>query len=132
MPSYQNQRVRKIAHHTLGDGVFGNFIALSAAAACCHAVINPENCVIEMERVIAEARRNNQPAYILVPSDYAQAPVTPVEVRPVTLKSNDAALKKAIAAISERLKGAKSVVALPAFTVARLGLQKHLREAIEA
>jgi indolepyruvate decarboxylase len=35
-------------------------------------------------------------------------------VRPVTLKSNEAALKKAIAAISERLMGAKSVVALPA------------------
>jgi hypothetical protein len=77
-----------------------------------------------MERLIAEARRNNQPAYILVPSDYAQAPITPVEVRPVT--SNEAALKKAIAAISERLKGAKSVVALPAFTVARLGLQKRI------
>ena len=62
MPSYQNQRVHKIAHHTLGDGVFGNFVALSASAACCHAVINPENCVVEMERVIAQARRNNQPA----------------------------------------------------------------------
>src|SRR5271169_4823286 len=132
MPSYQNQRLSKIAHHTLGDGQFGNFAGLSAAAACCSAIINPDNCVIEMERVIAEARRNNQPAYILVPSDYAQAPVTPVEVRPVTLNSNEAALKKAIAAISERLKGAKSVVVLPAFTIARLGLQKQLRDAIEA
>src|SRR6185503_16586073 len=64
MPSYQNQRLGKIAHHTLGDGVFGNFVGLSASAACSHAVINPENCVIEMERVIAEARRNNQPGYI--------------------------------------------------------------------
>jgi indolepyruvate decarboxylase len=63
MPSYQHQRVGKIAHHTLGDGVFGNFVNLSAGAACCHAVINPENCIVEMERVIAEARRNNQPAY---------------------------------------------------------------------
>jgi len=26
MPSYQNQRLRKCMHHTLGDGVFGNFI----------------------------------------------------------------------------------------------------------
>jgi TPP-dependent 2-oxoacid decarboxylase len=26
MPSYQHQRVHKIAHHTLGDGVFGNFV----------------------------------------------------------------------------------------------------------
>ena len=30
MPSYQHQRVHKIAHHTLGDGVFGNFVELSA------------------------------------------------------------------------------------------------------
>src|SRR5467141_922554 len=63
MPSYQHQRLGKIAHHTLGDGVFGNFVDLSADAACCHAVINPENCVLEIERVIGEARRNNQPAY---------------------------------------------------------------------
>src|SRR6201991_618632 len=54
MPSYQNQRLSKIAHHTLGDGQFGNFAGLSAAAACCSALINPENCAIEMERVIAE------------------------------------------------------------------------------
>src|ERR1700758_888713 len=98
MPSHQNQLLRKKMHHTFGDGVFGNFIDISAQAACCHAVINPDNCVIEMERVIAEARRNNQPAYIVVPSDYAQAPVTPADVRPITLKSNEASLKKAVAA----------------------------------
>jgi indolepyruvate decarboxylase len=132
MPSYQNQRLRKTMHHTFGDGVFGNFIDISARAACCHAVINPDNCMIEMERVIAEARRNNQPAYIVVPSDYALAPVTPVEVSPVTPKSNEASLKKAVEAIAERLKSAKSVVALPAFTLSRLGLQKEAQQAIEA
>jgi indolepyruvate decarboxylase len=132
MPSYQNQRLRKTMHHTFGDGDFGNFINISAQAACCHAVINPDNCVIEMERVIAEARRNNQPAYIVVPSDFAQAPVAPTEVRPVTLKSNESSLKKAVAAIAERLKAAKSVVALPAFTLSRLGLQKEARQAIES
>src|SRR5262249_32451189 len=42
MPSYQHQRLGKIAHHTLGDGVFGNFVELSAQAACCHAIINPQ------------------------------------------------------------------------------------------
>jgi indolepyruvate decarboxylase len=132
MPSYQNQRLRKTMHHTFGDGVFGNFIDISAQAACCHAVINPNNCMIEMERVIAEARRNNQPAYIVVPSDYALAPVTPTEVSPVTLKSNEASLKKAVDAVAERLKSAKSVVALPAFTLLRLGLQKEAQQAIEA
>ncbi len=132
MPSYQNQRLRKTMHHTFGDGDFGNFINISAQAACCHAVINPDNYVIEMERVIAEARRNNQPAYIVVPSDYAQAPVVPTEVKPLTLKSNETSLQKAVAAIAERLQNAKSVVVLPAFTISRLGLQKEARQAIEA
>ena len=132
MPSYQNQRLRKTMHHTFGDGEFLNFINISAQAACCHAVINPNNCVIEMERVIAEARRNNQPAYIVVPSDYAQAPIVPTEVRPLTLKSNETSLQKAVAAITERLQSAKSVVALPAFTISRLRLQKEARTAIEA
>src|ERR1700733_4315641 len=132
MPSYQNQRVRKIAHHTLGDGVFGNFVALSARAACCHAIINPENCVVEMERVIAEARRNNQPAYIAVPSDYAQSPVASADVKPIELRSNQAALQKAMAMIAERVNKAKSVVAFPAFAISRLGLQKEAQRAIEA
>lgn len=132
MPSYQDQRLRRVMHHTLGDGEFGNFIDISARAACCHAVITPDNCMIEMERVIAEARRNNQPAYIVVPEDYARAPVTLTEVRPATLKSNEASLEKAVAAIADRLRGAKSVVALPAFMLSRLGLQKEARRAIEA
>lgn len=132
MPSYQNQRVHKIAHHTLGDGVFGNFVALSADAACCHAVINPENCVVEMERLIAEARRNNQPAYIAVPSDYALSPVVSADVKPIVPRSNDAALKKAMAAIAEHIDKAKSVVVFPASTISRLGLQKQAQKAIEA
>jgi indolepyruvate decarboxylase len=132
MPSYQHQRLGKIAHHTLGDGVFGNFVEISAAAACCHAVLNPDNCMIEMERVIAEARRNNQPAYIVVPSDYALSPVIPAEVSPITLKSSTVFLQKAMTAIATRIKNAKSIVALPAFTISRLGLQKQARQAIEA
>ena len=69
MPSYQNQRLRRIAHHTLGDGDFGNFASLSAAAACCCRPHKSRQLRrSRMERVIAEARRSNQPAYILVPS----------------------------------------------------------------
>jgi indolepyruvate decarboxylase len=132
MPSYQNQRLGKIAHHTLGDGIFGNFVNISAQSACCHAVIDPDNCIIELERVVAEARRNNQPAYIVVPSDYALSPVTPAKVEPLVFKSNEASVKGAMAAITERLRAAKSIVALLAFTISRLGLQKLAQNAIEA
>ena len=132
MPSYQNQRLHKIAHHTLGDEIFGNFINISAQAACCHAMITPENCMVEMERLIAEARRNNQPAYIAVPSDFATTPVVSNEVKPVRLASNEESLRRAVAAIEKRVESVKSIVALPAYTLARLGLQKEARKLIEA
>jgi indolepyruvate decarboxylase len=132
MPSHQNQRLHKIMHHTFGDGVFGNFVNISAQAACCHAVIDPDNCVIEMERVILEARRNNQPAYIVIPGDYALALLRLTDVSPVTLKSGEASLETAVAAIAELVRKAKSIVAFPAFTLSRLGLQKEAKQAIEA
>ena len=132
MPSYQNQRLHRIAHHTFGDGVFGNFVNISAQAACCHAVMTPENCMIEMERLIAEARRNNQPAYIAVPSDFALTPVVWNDVKPARLPSNDESLRRAVAAIERRMENAKSIVALPAYTLARLGLEKEALELIEA
>jgi indolepyruvate decarboxylase len=75
MPTMRNQRVGKIIHHTLGDGVFQNFANISAQAACVSAVITPDNCVHEMERLIATARAESRPAYILVASDYAITPV---------------------------------------------------------
>ncbi|MDE4969858.1 alpha-keto acid decarboxylase family protein, partial [Francisella tularensis subsp. holarctica] len=46
---------KRQVHHTLGDGVFGNFFYLSASAACVSDVITPENARREMNRFIDEA-----------------------------------------------------------------------------
>jgi indolepyruvate decarboxylase len=56
----------------------------------------------------------------------------PADVKPITIRSNQAALQKAVAVIAERIKNAKSVVAMPAFTISRLGLQQQAQKAIEA
>ena len=54
MPSYQHQRVGKITHHTLGDGVFGNFVDLSGSAACC--LIGPiTNMTNTIDRIVDNA-----------------------------------------------------------------------------
>src|SRR5271155_5098450 len=76
MPTMRNQRVGKIIHHTLGDGVFQNFANISAQAACVSAVTPPDNGVHEMDRLTATAGAKSRPAYILVASDYAITPVT--------------------------------------------------------
>ena len=105
MPTMRKQRVRQIIHHTLGDGEFQNFANISAQAACVSAVITPDNCVHEMERLIATARAESRPAYILVASDYAVTPVTATDPAPYPKPASGPDLAKAVAAIAERIRG---------------------------
>jgi indolepyruvate decarboxylase len=131
MQTMRHQRVHKITHHTLGDGVFQNFASISAQAACVSAVITPDNCIGEMERIIATARAESQPAYILVASDYAVVPVNPVAASTWPKPASGPDLDSAIAALAERIERANSVAVLPAFTVGRFRLQKQLQALIE-
>jgi indolepyruvate decarboxylase len=132
MPTMRNQRVRKIIHHTLGDGEFQNFANISAQAACVSAVITPDNCVHEMERLVATARAESQPAYILVASDYAITPVTGSAPNPYPKPASGPDLAKAVAAIAERIQAARSLAVLPAYTVSRFKLQDKLLTLIES
>ena len=132
VPTLRNQRVGTIVHHTLGDGVFQNFANISAQAACVSAVITPDNCVHEMERVIATARAESRPAYILVASDYAITPVTATAPSPYPKPASGPDLAKAAQAITERIQAARSVAVLPAYTISRFKLQQSLQALIEA
>jgi len=132
MPTMRNQRVRKVIHHTFGDGQFQNFANISAQAACVSAVITPDNCVHEMERLIATARAESRPAYILVASDYAVTPINSSPPAPYPRPASGPDLDKAIAAIAERIEAARSVAVLPAYTVSRFKLQDELRALIES
>jgi indolepyruvate decarboxylase len=131
MPSMRSQRGRQIVHHTLGDGVFQNFAKVSAQAACVSAVISPDNCAHEMERLIATARAESRPAYILVASDYALTPVSGSAPTPYPKPASGPDLAKAVAEIAKRIEAARSLAVLPAYTVSRFKLQRSLRALIE-
>jgi indolepyruvate decarboxylase len=132
MPSMRKQRVGQIIHHTLGDGVFQNFANISEQAACVSAVITPDNCAHEMERLIATAQAESRPAYILVASDYAITPVSTSAPTPYPKPASGPDLAKAVAAITERIEAARSVAVLPAYTVSRFKLQDKLQALIKA
>src|SRR5437762_11887322 len=132
MPTMRNQRVHKILHHTLGDGEFQNFANISAQAACVSAVLTPDNCAHEMERLIATARAESRPAYILVASDYAVTPVAASDPVPYPKPASGPDLAESVAAIVERIEAARSLAVLPAYTVSRFKLQDSLRALIEA
>lgn len=136
-PSRRITRQHLITHHTLGDGVYGNFEALSAATACVSTRLTPDNAIEELERVIREALRLSAPAYIVIPMDHARMPVigTPVKGQPLSrIKRQSSAPKElegALAAVIARLKAARNPVALASATLARYGLQAKLKAFLE-
>src|SRR3954471_19253993 len=132
MPAMRKQRARQVVHHTHGDGEFQNFANISAQAACVSAVITPDSCVHEMERLIAAARAESRPAYILVASDYAVTPVTGSMPTPYPKPASGPDLARAVAEIAERIETARSRPVLPAYTVPRFKLQDSVRALIEA
>lgn len=133
MPTMRFQQLRKIMHHSFGDGVFQNFINISAQAACAHTVLTPQNCRYEMERVINTALAHRQPAYIIVAEDLATMPVTGPAVEPYGEPQSDPGeLKAAVEAAVDKISAARTGCILPAFTVARFGLQAELKALVEA
>ncbi len=136
-PSHRITRQHLITHHTLGDGVYGNFEALSAAAACVSASLTPDNAIDEMERVIREALRRSAPAYVVVAMDHARMPVvgTPVNGQLLgRVKRQSSApdeLAGALGAVVARLKAARNPVVLASATIARYGLQAKLASFLE-
>ncbi len=132
MPTMRHQRNQKIIHHTLGDGVFQNFSALSGAAACVSSVLTPDNVIDEMERVIVAVKTKSQPAYLLVAEDMALAPVNEVQVLVYSEpKSDPIELAKALDRIKGILNSDKRVVIMPSFKIARFRLEKELQTLIE-
>ncbi|GAB4320217.1 MAG: alpha-keto acid decarboxylase family protein [Geminocystis sp.] len=131
MPSTRLMRTRKPLHHTFGDGEFNHFHQLSSATACVSTILTPENAITEMERVIAIALSQRQPAIIAIAGDYAQMPVIGNPIQGVPLhqvsppKSNPQELECAVKTILQRLEQAQQPVILPCFTLLRYGLTEQ-------
>jgi len=131
MPSERIQRLALVTHHNLGDTVYDRFQPISAAACCVSAVLTPDNCIDELERVIREALRQSMPAYVVISEVNGLMPVigTPVQGTPLNQlkrqRSDPKELEAAIAAVLAKLAAATNPVALVTTLVARYGLRQR-------
>ena len=136
MPSERIQKQGLITHHNLGDAVYDRFQALSAEAACVSAVLTPDNCVDELERVIHEALRQSRPAYLVISEVNGGQPVlgTPVQGQPLSAvkrqRSVPEELEAAVGTILARLAAAQKPVAVLTHLVSRYGVREQALELI--
>lgn len=137
MPSERIQRQGLVTHHNLGDTIYDRFQPLSAAAACVSAVLTPDNCVDELERVIREALRQSMPAYLVISEVNGGQPVlgTPVTGSPLaSIKRQQSVpqeLEAAVQTILMRLDAAKNPVAMLTHLVSRYGCRDKALAFIE-
>lgn len=137
MPSERIQHLGLVTHHNLGDTVYDRFLSISGTACCISAVLTPDNCISELERVISEALRQSMPAYLVISEVHGMMPVigTPVTGRPLTdIKRQHSApteLDAAVATILQRLAAAKKPVALVTGLTSRYGLRDAVTEFIK-
>lgn len=136
MPSERIQHLGLTTHHNLGDTVFDRFFPLSGAAACVSAVLTPDNCIQELERVIREALRQSLPAYIVISevNGYLTVVGEPVTGKPLSAikrqQSVKAELDAAVGTILDRLASAKNPVVIVTQLVSRYGQRDRAMELV--
>ncbi|WP_272687046.1 alpha-keto acid decarboxylase family protein [Providencia sp. PROV149] len=133
MPTSGVQKKHRLVHHTLGNGDFDVFYQMSQHLSCAHAILTPENCIAETERLIATALHERRPVYIGLPSDYAVMPVIADKNTEETIihKSNSESLSSAVTAILEKLNSSQKACIIPGILSARLGYADDVQAIID-
>src|SRR5499427_3495608 len=132
MPASKVQQAHSLVHHTLGNGEFDLFYKMTEPVVCARAIMTPENCVAETERLIAAALYHRRPVYMAFPMDVADQPVLG-DGRPLAGPQSDpTSLESAVKAIVDAVTRAKTACVLPGILVARAGLRREATALIDA
>ncbi len=133
MPASGVQKNHRLVHHTLGNGDFDVFYQMSQHLSCAHAILTPENCIAETERLITTALQESRPVYLGFPSDYAVMPIKADETsETITInKSHSKSLSAAVTAIVEKLTSSTKACIIPGILTARFGLTTDVEAIIQ-
>ncbi|MBM9468416.1 alpha-keto acid decarboxylase family protein [Nakamurella leprariae] len=72
-PATRTQAAHRIVHHSLGDGVFDQFLHMHTDITVARASLTAENAAAEIDRVLVAVRDHKLPGYLLLPADVAEA-----------------------------------------------------------
>ena len=127
-PSTTQQASGESWHHMLGKHEYSLFNDMGrpmTAGGDAVAILTPENCVEEFERVLAAVLYHKQPGILAFPGDLVHQPIVNTTVpEGIPLKdpqSDPAALAQAVDSIVEMMSKAKKTCAVPGIMARRAG-----------
>lgn len=132
MPASHTQAARRLVHHTLGNGEFELFYNMAGPTLCARAILTPQNCAQETERLIAAALHHRRPVYMAFPTDHADSLVLGKAEPYAETKSDPESLSAAVAAIAKATNNAGSACVLPGILTTRVGLKKLVTDLVRS
>jgi indolepyruvate decarboxylase len=132
MPTSGVQAEHRVVHHTLGNGEFDIFYKLAESVVCARAIMTPDNCIAETERLITAALHHRRPVYMGFPSDHANMPVIGERAPGAESVTDPVALDAAVNAIVGAVSASKTACILPGILVSRCGLSKEATTVVDA
>jgi indolepyruvate decarboxylase len=132
MPATGVQAAHRLVHHTLGNGEFDLFHKMASPIVCAQAIMTPDNCVAETERLIAAALYHRRPVYMSFPSDYANMLVVGKANAVAEPESDTDTLAAAVVAIVDAVSASKSACIIPGIMVSRFGLREQATAVVDA
>ncbi|MCQ0041476.1 MAG: thiamine pyrophosphate-binding protein [Bombella sp.] len=119
---------KRLVHHTLGNGQTTAFYDAAGHVVCARTILDGQNCVQELERVLATLRRERRPVYIGIPFDAAHDDVVMPD-GDMALPEVRSGKQAAIVArrIMAELERSTSPCVLPGILTARFGCREAMR-----
>ncbi len=135
-PSTQQQASGETYHHMLGHHRYDLFVEMADELTVGRAILTPDNCVAEFERVLAAVLYHKKPGLLAFPGDLVHLPITsttvPDDVPLRNPQSDPAALEQAVNHIVDVLSKAKKACIAPGMVVQRSGLSELATALIDA
>lgn len=128
-PTGAQQRGERL-HHTLGDGDFGHFAAISAQVTAAQGRLRADNACQEIDRVLIQMLAESRPGYIEMPANIAKMAAFPPQgkLRLYDLQAAAPLLETFQAALEIRLEQAASVALLADYQALRYHQQEALSD----
>jgi indolepyruvate decarboxylase len=126
------KRLDRLVHHTLGNGEFDLFFKMAEPVTCARAIMTPDNCAAETERLITAALYHRRPVYMGFPTDYTNMPVSGKAGRIPAPATDKVALEAAVNAIVDAVSKSKTACILPGIIISRCGLRNEATAVVDA
>jgi indolepyruvate decarboxylase len=132
MPASGVQAEHRLVHHTLGNGEFDLFYKMAEPVTCARAIMTPDNCAAETERLITAALYHRRPVYMGFPTDFTNMPVSGKAGRIPAPATDKVALEAAVNAIVDSVSKSKTACILPGIIISRCGLRNEATAVVDA